>query len=115
VATATVVSILAASMGEEGAALGTVVGESVLACGYLWALTRNRPDMRPPLRSAARSVLAAAVALAAGLLLGLGPGVDTAVALVLFALLLLVLRAVPPDLLALLPEPLRRRVPGGAA
>jgi O-antigen/teichoic acid export membrane protein len=112
VATATVVSILAASMGEEGAAIGTVVGESVLAGGYLWALTRYRPDLRPPLRAASRSVLAAALALAAGLLLGLGPVVDTAVALIVFGVLLLVLRAVPPDLLALLPEPVRRRLPG---
>jgi O-antigen/teichoic acid export membrane protein len=113
VSTAAVVSVLAATMGAVGAAIGTVVGESVLAVGYLWALTRGRPDLRPPLRAAGRSLLAAGAALGAGALLGLGPVVDTAVALALFALLLVVFRAVPAELLVLLPEPVRRRLPGG--
>jgi O-antigen/teichoic acid export membrane protein len=111
-ATAAVVSVLAAAMGEEGAAIGTVVGESVLAAGYLWAVTRGRPDLRPPVGAAARSMLAAGAALAAGVLLGVGPVVDTVVALIAFALLLLVLRAIPPDLLVLLPERVRRVLPG---
>jgi O-antigen/teichoic acid export membrane protein len=111
-ATAAVVSVLAAAMGAEGAAIGTVVGESVLAVGYLWALTRKRQDLRPPLGAAARSMLAAGAALGAGVLLGLGPVVDTSVALVLFGLLLLAFRAVPPELLVLLPGPVRRRLPG---
>jgi O-antigen/teichoic acid export membrane protein len=113
VATAAVVSVLAAEMGEEGAAIGTAVGESVLAAGYLWSLTRGRPDLRPPWGAAARTLLAAVAALGAGVLVGLGPVVDTAVGLIVFTLLLVVLRAIPPDLMVLLPERVRRVLPGG--
>jgi O-antigen/teichoic acid export membrane protein len=110
--TAATVSVLARSMGAEGAAVGTVVGEATLAVGYLAALTRGRPDLWPPVGAAARSLVAGGVSIAAGLLLGAGAVVDTIVALVLFGVLLIVLRAVPPDLLALLPERVRQRLPG---
>jgi O-antigen/teichoic acid export membrane protein len=110
--TAAVVSVLAASNGAEGAALGTLAGESVLGLGYLWAVTRERRDFGPPLVWTLQVAAIAGAALAAGTLAGLGPVADTAIGLLVFVALTFALRAVPPDLLVLLPAGVRRRLPG---
>ncbi|MBI5105316.1 MAG: oligosaccharide flippase family protein [Solirubrobacterales bacterium] len=108
--TAVVVAVLAAAYDEQGAAVGTLVGESVLAVGYGFAVSRHRPELRPPLGVIARAIPAGAIAVAAGALLGLGAVPDTILGLLVFGVLVLVLRLVPPDLLALLPERLRRQL-----
>jgi len=100
---AVAVTLLASRYGAEGAAFGTVLGEMVLAAGYAVGLSRGRPGLRP--RSGV-AVKALAVALpAVGLVFALGlPAVPAAVvALALYALGILGLRAVPQELLELLP------------
>ena len=46
---ATTVLLLARSHGAEGAAFGTLLGESALACAYAWGISGGDPLMRPQL------------------------------------------------------------------
>lgn len=98
----TSVSVLASAHGADGAALGTVLGEMALAIGYILGLTRGRPELKPGLRVPLRGALAAAVACGTVFALGL-PALAAGVgALALYLAGLLVLRAVPQELLELL-------------
>jgi O-antigen/teichoic acid export membrane protein len=94
---------LAASSGATGAAVGTVLGETTLAVGYLVALRRLAPATFPKLGRAPR-VLAAALPPLAVLTLGLPAGVAAVLALAVYAVLLAVLRAVPDELRELVPR-----------
>lgn len=98
---------LAVAMGPEGAALGTVFGETTLLVGYLIGLRRAAPSVVPTPGRAARALVAALVASSIGLIPGLSDWLAVGVALIAYSLLLLLLRAVPDELLDLLP--MRRR------
>jgi O-antigen/teichoic acid export membrane protein len=101
------VGVLASTLGSEGAALGTVIGEWSLATGYLLALRRAEPTAAPSFDRAARGLLAAAPCFALALVSGLPAWLMAALALAIYALLLVVARAVPGELLELMPG--RRR------
>jgi O-antigen/teichoic acid export membrane protein len=95
------VSALAAQLGAEGAALGTVIGETTLAVAYLVALRRRAPDVLPGLGTAARALLAAGPCFAVLLIDGLPSWLAAPLALAAYAVLLIVVRAVPDELLEL--------------
>jgi O-antigen/teichoic acid export membrane protein len=95
------VSGLASQLGPEGAALGTVVGETTLAVAYILTLRRRDPDVLPGLGRAGRALLAAAPCFAILLVDGLPSWVAAALALVAYAGLLVVVRAIPDELLEL--------------
>jgi O-antigen/teichoic acid export membrane protein len=97
------VSLLAAHSGANGAAVGVVLGETTLGIGYMAGLTRGRPELRPTLRVPIRAALAAGLAAGVVIVLGLPPLPAGVVALVLYVGGLLALRAVPEELLRLLP------------
>ncbi|HYB24914.1 MAG TPA: hypothetical protein VED41_14015 [Solirubrobacteraceae bacterium] len=99
---------LASSHGAEGAAIATVAGESVLALGYLAALSYRHPGLRPRLGIVVKVALAAAPAVA----LALAPGVPSLLralfALLAYTSLIALTRAVPAEMRELLPARLRR-------
>jgi O-antigen/teichoic acid export membrane protein len=98
---------LASSHGAEGAAIATVAGESVLALGSLVALSYRHPELRPRLAIALKVIPAAALAAAIALLSGV-PSLPRAVlALLAYALLIALTRAVPAEMRELLPVRLR--------
>ncbi len=97
------VALLAASAGATGAAAATVLGETVLAAGYLVALRRMEPAVFPGLGRAPRAVAAALPPLAV-LALGLPAAVAAVLALAVYAVLLVLLRAIPDELHDLLPR-----------
>ena len=99
----TSVTALASVLGSEGAALGTVVGESVLALSYFLALRRRAPDVVPGFGPAARAFLAALPCLAFVLVPGIPAWLAALAALASYAVLLIVVRAIPEELLELLP------------
>jgi O-antigen/teichoic acid export membrane protein len=96
------VALLAAAAGATGAAAATVLGETVLAVGYLVALRRLAPAAFPGLGRTPRAVAAALPPLAV-LALGLPAAVAAVLALAVYAALLLALRAIPDELWDLLP------------
>ena len=83
--------------GAKAAAWVAVAAETGLAI-FLWVgLTRSRPGVAPSLRPVWKVTVAAAPAAAAGYALRDRPVLATAVAMLLFAVAAVVLRAVPPD------------------
>jgi O-antigen/teichoic acid export membrane protein len=97
---------LVPSLGAEGASIASAVCEFVVAGGYLLALARRHTHLRPSLAMLPRVAFAAAVA-AGALLLPLASIVQWAIASVVYLTLILVLGAVPAELLRLMPR--RRR------
>jgi O-antigen/teichoic acid export membrane protein len=97
----TSVGVLASAFGPEGAAAGTAVGEVTLAAGYLVALHRAAPDVSPSLARAWRGLLAAAPCLGFLAFTAVPSWLATILGLAVYACLLLVLRAVPDELLDL--------------
>ena len=90
-------------LGATGAAISSVVGETLLAACALLLLIRGHRNLRPHPARAARTLLAAVPALACALL-PVPEAVRAAVGLALFAAAAMLLRAVPPDALrAVLP------------
>jgi O-antigen/teichoic acid export membrane protein len=100
--------ILARTDGARGAALASVCGETTLALLYLGGLVRGSPELRPKLGAAVKIVLAAIPALAVALVPGLSQLLQPIAALALFAVLILLLRAVPSEIYELIPPGLRR-------
>jgi O-antigen/teichoic acid export membrane protein len=94
---------LVPSLGAEGASIASAVCEFVVAGGYLLALTRRHAHLRPSFAMLPRVALAA-VAAAGVLLLPLPSIVQWAIASMVYLTLLLLLRAVPAELLRLLPR-----------
>ncbi len=92
---------LAATYGARGAAWATLLGELVLAVGYFIFLVRSAPDLRPRFGVAGKVVLAATPAALVGLLSGLPSLAATFVALAIYASGVLLLRAVPEELMLL--------------
>jgi O-antigen/teichoic acid export membrane protein len=106
----TLTSILASSHGAIGAAIGSVCGESVLALGLLVALVREHPELRPQSAIVGKVACAAAPAVALALLAHTPSLLRTALALSVYALLIVLTKAVPDELVELLPARLRRAV-----
>jgi O-antigen/teichoic acid export membrane protein len=98
------VGALAATFGAEGAAAGTVIGEWTLAGGYLIALWRSASGVAPRFGRAARGLVASVPCFALALVSGIPAWLLAAAALALYALLLLLVRALPEELLELLPR-----------
>ena len=99
---------LASSHGAIGAAVATLFGESVLAVGLLLAFVRNHPELRPRLGIVLKVALAAAPAVVLALLSGVPSLVRAVLALAVYGLLIVLTRAVPSEMLELLPARLRR-------
>ena len=93
------VGVLTAASGAEGAAIGTAVAESALLLAYPLVLRRRHPELMPSLANLPRVAIAFLLAGAAGLL-PLPALASTALALSVFGVALLLLRAVPAELLA---------------
>jgi len=100
--------VLASSDGAKGAAIATVLGESVLALGCLLALSYRHPPLRPQPRILAKILLAGAPALALALLPGVSSLLRAVLALCAYALLVALTRAVPEEMRELLPARMRR-------
>jgi O-antigen/teichoic acid export membrane protein len=109
---AVLVTLLVLADGARGAAIGTAVAEILNGLAQAVMVIRGRPKLRPSLSIVPLVALAAV----AGLAPLVPPGLPTIVRLVLstalFAAVLLVTRAFPPELLHLIPEwvPGRERI-----
>jgi O-antigen/teichoic acid export membrane protein len=96
-------------MQDTGAALSVVIADSVLVVLIGVALGRANPAMRPDLRVVPRVAAALAAGLAPVLLLDLPDLVDVGLAGLLYAGVLVALRAIPVELTSALTERLRSR------
>jgi hypothetical protein len=83
--------------------LGTVIGETTLAASYLVALRVSERDVLPGLGRAARALAAAGPCFAILLVPGLPSWLAALLALALYGGLLVVTRAVPDELIEVLP------------
>ncbi len=106
---AVVVAILVPLDGAEGAAIGTASVEVVAAIGNGLLLVRGRPHLAPSLRVVPRVALAALLGAAPALLDGLPVVLRLLLSTVVYAAVLLALKAPPPELLTLVPRRLARR------
>jgi O-antigen/teichoic acid export membrane protein len=88
---------LASRYGARGAAFATLGGELTLAIGYLVCLVRRGPELRPRLPIVGKVAVAAAPAALLGAFAGLPSAAAAIVALALYALVLLLVRAVPSE------------------
>jgi O-antigen/teichoic acid export membrane protein len=100
---------LAASHGARGAAIATVGGESTLALACLIALVRGRPRYRPHPGVVAKVALAAAPAVLASMVLSVSALERTAVAAMVYVAVIAVTRALPRELVELMPTRVRRK------
>lgn len=101
--------VLAAGHGAKGAAVATLCGESVLALGSLLALVRGHPELRPNPRIVLKVAFATAPAVALALFANVPSLVRTVLALGVYGVLIVLTRAVPAELLELLPTRARQR------
>jgi O-antigen/teichoic acid export membrane protein len=108
-------AVLAATEGAEGAAVATVAGEVGLALACAIALTRRERSLRPPLALLPRVALAAAAGAAPALIPGLPPLVLAAVGGAIYLAVLILLRAVPRELIDEAARLLRRGRAGPSA
>lgn len=95
---------LAATDGAKGAAVATIGCETTLAVSTLIALARRRPPYRPGLAIVLKVLIAAALAALAGFVPDLPSLVRAALATVTYGAAILSLRAVPAELIELLPN-----------
>jgi O-antigen/teichoic acid export membrane protein len=101
--------VLAGSHGATGAAVATVCGETTLALGSLAALLRGHREFRPKLGIVLK-VLAAATPAAVLATVSSIPSLPRALLVTaVYALLIVLTRAVPDEVVELLPPRLRRR------
>jgi O-antigen/teichoic acid export membrane protein len=111
VITAPIIAVLVSVDGATGAAIGLVIGEVGLTTCLGVLLVRARPEMRPPLRVVPRVMLAAAVGvLPLWVLDGLPDIVRLVISTILYGAVLILTRALPPELDALLPPAVARHV-----
>ena len=94
--------------GARGAAIGTAVSEILLAVVQCYAVVRGRPQLRPSLRILPKVALAAAFGLLPLALTGLPVIVRLAISSALFGACLAATRALPLELLDLVPGLARR-------
>lgn len=95
--------------GASGVAVLALAAEVVVATGYGVALLRGHRDRAPRPRTVLKALAAAVPALAA-LLIPAPPVVQAALAVAVFGMLVLVLRALPDEVIELAPDPLARRL-----
>jgi O-antigen/teichoic acid export membrane protein len=96
------VSIMASLDGARGAAIGTSGVEVVAAIVGALILVHRRPHLRPSLRVVPRVLVAVALA-ATPVLLPISEPAQVGLSGALYLISLVVLRALPPELIALLP------------
>lgn len=94
---------LASAHGARGAAVATLCGEVTLSLGSLLVLLRGHPEYRPELGVVAKVALAAAPGLAVVIALNLTSFESMVLALVLYGLLIVLTKAVPEELMELVP------------
>jgi O-antigen/teichoic acid export membrane protein len=112
VSSAVLIGLLASTDGAIGAAIGVVAGELGMATVAGMVLVRRHSELRPSLRIVPLVGLAAAVALTPMLASGIPVIVQLVASTALYGVVLILTRALPPELGALLPDALARRVPG---
>ena len=100
--------ILSAEHGAAGSAVATLCGEATLAVGYLLVLMHGNPELRPRLQVVPKVAVAAVPAVVLALELGLSSLVRAVIVLVVYGLLIALTRAIPEELLVLLPSRARR-------
>jgi O-antigen/teichoic acid export membrane protein len=98
---------LAASHGASGAALATLGGEATLAIGSLIAVIRSQPELRPRLAVLPKVMLAAIPATVLALAPEFSSLLRALLALVVYGLLIALTRAVPREIIELVPSPRR--------
>jgi len=103
----TLTVVLAATDGARGAALATLCGEIALAAASLFALVRKQPAFRPRLAILPKVAIAAAPAVAIALIGELPSLVRAVLALLVYGLLVVLTRAIPREILELVPSPRR--------
>ena len=101
--------VLIPRYGAVGGATVTLIVEVALAAMYGIALARERPELRVHLRPLLKVATATAAAVAAGLLIPLGDIVTTIIGFGIFAIIIVVTKAVPPELTAELSTRILRR------
>lgn len=94
---------LASSHGARGAAIATLCGEITLCLGSLLVLLRGHPQYRPLLRIGLKVAVAAIPGLAIVLALSLTSFEAMVLALVLYGLLIVLTKAIPQEVLELVP------------
>jgi O-antigen/teichoic acid export membrane protein len=100
--------VLAGSHGAKGAAVATLGGESVLALGSLLALLHGFPELRLKLAIIPKVALAATPGIALAFASSMPSLLRALLALGAYGLLIALTRALPGELLELLPARLRR-------
>lgn len=98
---------LAPVIGASGAALATVGGEWTVAVGLLIALGRANCRLVPRGRAVVPRVILAAVAALAVMLIPIPAIAQLALAVVVYAVAVIALRALPKELLELIPDRMR--------
>jgi O-antigen/teichoic acid export membrane protein len=98
--------LLAASDGAVGASLGLAICEIVAAIVTIAVVTRRQPGLHPSLRVLPRAALAGGLALTPMLLTGIPVLARLVLSTTLYGGTLVALRALPPELGALLPKTL---------
>jgi lipopolysaccharide exporter len=102
------VAVFASIDGAQGAAIGTAIAEVVGAIAGGLLLARGRSHLRPHLALLPRVALAALLGAAPALAGGIPVVVRVILASIIYLLALLILRAIPPELIDLVPARLRR-------
>jgi O-antigen/teichoic acid export membrane protein len=90
------------TLGATGAAVVSLTLEIALMCAYIYALARTHRELRPSLAGTERIILALIVAFLVGAVLASHPVIGVLVGSVTLGGALLLLRAVPAELLVLL-------------
>lgn len=108
IANTVLVATLTPLDGARGAAIGTSIAEIVAIVVQAVAVTRSRPHLRPSMRVLPRTALATAVALLPLFIPGFPVIARLALSTALFAGVVLLTKAAPPEALDVLPWNLRR-------
>lgn len=90
---------LVPSLGAQGAAAATAATEFALAGAYWWSLTRSKARLRPSMALLPKVLLAAGAAGVAALVLPLPSILLWAIGSAIYLSLIVLLRALPPELL----------------
>jgi O-antigen/teichoic acid export membrane protein len=101
---AVLVTLLIQVDGAQGAAIGTAIAESALAIAQAWVVVHRRPPLRPSLRVLRRVPIAVVLGLIPLVLAGWPTIIELCLSTVLFAVGIVVTRALPPEILDIVPK-----------